>query len=84
MFHLHGVFLALQFTGDELQCAPGNVVPQVAALLDASVSGFGKCVALVQLQVVASAIEGDHFVERGRVGATLPRDILIRCTEKAH
>ena len=84
MFHLHGVFLALQFTSDELQCAPGNVVPQVASLFDTSVSRFCECVALVQLQVIASAIERDHFVERGRVGATLPRDILIKYNEKGH
>lgn len=45
--HLHGVLLAFQFTSDELQCASGNVVPQVAALFDAAASRFGECVALV-------------------------------------
>lgn len=74
--YLHSVFLAFQFAGDELQSAASDVVPQVASLFQTTASRLRERVALVQLQVVASAIECHHLIERSRIRATLPRDIL--------
>ena len=73
--YLHCVFPALQFANDELKGAFADVIPQVAPLLEARTSRFGKCVAFVELQVVAGAVECHHFVQCRRIRATLPRHI---------
>lgn len=75
--YLHGVFLAFQFPDDQVESAAADVIPQVAALLQARSAGFRERAALVQLQLVARPVECHHFVKRRRVCAALPRHICI-------
>lgn len=76
------MFLAIQLASNEFQGAFANIVPQIATLFNAGTSGVGERVALAELQLVASPIEGDHFVHGGRVGATLARDICSHQPKK--
>lgn len=73
--YLHCVFPALQFANDELKGTFADVIPQVASLLEARTTRFGERVAFVELQVVTCAIERHNFVQRRRIGATLPRHV---------
>lgn len=71
------MFFAIQLASDELHGALADVVPQISTLFEARASSFGECVALGQLQVIAGSVESHYFVQCGRVGTALPRDIFV-------
>ena len=73
--YLHRVLLSFQLPGYEFQSILVDVMPQISVLFGAVIARFGERVAFVQVQLVAGAVEGHHFVQCGRIRATFTRYI---------